>query len=214
MNEIAEKIATYFEQFPVRTYDKGQLLIHPDDESQSVYYMISGKVRQYDISYRGDEVVVNLYKPGAFFPMLGAITGRPNRYFFGAEEAVEVRVVPAEKAVAFLQNNPDVTYDLLTRLYIGVDGLLGRMAHLMAGSARSRLMYELIIECRRFGKGDDSARVLTMTIADLAAHAGLTRETASREIQKMTQEGLIRSTHKGIQIVDLTKLEAQLGDNL
>ena len=43
-----------------------------------------------------------------------------------------------------LQANPDVVYDLLTRLYRGLDGLLGRMSQLMAGSAKSRLMYELL----------------------------------------------------------------------
>ena len=42
-------------------------------------------------------------------------------------------------------------YDGLSRLYTGMEGLLGRIVQLMSGGARSRLLYELAVKCRRFG---------------------------------------------------------------
>lgn len=213
--DITVKIETHFASYPLRKYPKGQILIHGGDDPQHIFYLIKGKVRQYDISYRGDEVVMNVYKSGAFFPMLWALTELPNRHFFSAENDVEVRIAPKGETLEFLKSNQDVTLDLLTRLYTGVDGLLGRMAHLMAGSARSRLLYELIIECKRFGEqNDNTALTIAVSEGDLAARAGLSRETVSREMQKLIKQGLAVLKPQGIQILDLKKLEETLGTEL
>lgn len=209
MNQaVDKKIERYFSAYPERTYPKGQILIHGGDDPQHIFYLVRGKVRQYDISYRGDEVVVNVYKTGSFFPMLWALTGKPNRYFFSADEEVRVRQAPKDATLDFLRSNPDVTLDLLTRLYVGVDGVLGRMAHLMAGSAKSRLMYELVIECKRFGVIEKSGVKVSLSETELAARAGLTRETVSREIQKLIKAGLVKSSgQKQLLITDLQAME-------
>lgn len=213
-SSVADTVAGFFAQYPKRSYAKGQLLIHAGEAPSAIYYLVSGKIRQYDISYRGDEVVVNIFKEGAFFPMLWAITKAENRYFFAAETTVELRVAPKEDVLAFMRANPDVMYDLLTRLYIGIDGLLGRMAHLMAGSAKSRVMYELIVECRRFGKAQaDGTCLVRLTEADLAGRAGLSRETVSRELQKIAHDGLVTLQRGGL-LVQVVALEEKLGTEL
>jgi CRP-like cAMP-binding protein len=216
MNSSSEaKIAEFFSKYPKRTYDKGQILIHAGDEPQYVWFIVEGKVRQYDISYRGDEIVVNVFKPGAYFPMLWAITKLPNRYFFGAETKLVARVVPYEDALTFLKNNSDVMFDLLSRLYTGIDGLLGRMAHLMAGSAKSRLMYELIIECQRFGDlKKNGSCLISINETVLASRTGLSRETVSREMRKLVQNDLVNISQKGIAVNSISALQKRLGTEL
>ncbi|HSX29262.1 MAG TPA: Crp/Fnr family transcriptional regulator [Candidatus Saccharimonadales bacterium] len=211
----SEKVAAFFSNYPLRTYPEGQILIHAGDQPQAILYIASGKVRQYDISYRGDDVVVNIFKEGAFLPMLWAMTEAENRYFFAAETELQVHMAPKDDVVAFMHENPDVVYDLLTRLYRGLDGLLGRLSHLMAGSAKSRLMYELLIESRRFGKrADDGTVSLSITEADLAARAGLSRETVSRELQKIRRDGLVSIDRASIVIASVEGLEQKLGTEL
>jgi CRP-like cAMP-binding protein len=211
-DQAAKQSEQYFSSFPKRTYPKGQIIIFAEEEPESVYYIAKGKVRNYDLSYRGDEVIVNIFKPGAFFPMSWAINHTPNKYFYKTEEETTVHVVPADAAVTFLKNTPAVTFDLLARLYRGLDGILGRMVHLMSGTARSRVLYELIIECRRFGKPDGAKGYkLDISEVDLAARSGLSRETVSREIGKFKQQNLL-SLHGGkILVTELQKLEALLG---
>lgn len=209
------KTEAYFSKYPVRSYSKGQIFVHSGDDPSSIYYLARGNVRQYTISYRGDEIVVNVFKPGAFFPMLWALTKLPNQYFFSAETDVELRAAPVDSVVDFLKSNPDIALDLLTRVYIGLDGVLGRMTHLMAGSARSRLIYELIIECRRFGVKTAEANLrININESMLAARAGLSRETVSREIRKLTKSELVSVSRDGIVIKDIDRLEAKLGKEL
>jgi len=83
--------------------------------------------------------------------MSWAVTRLENRFFYKTEEATTAHIVPVDEALAFLNANPDVMLDLLPRIYRGMEGIDGRLVHLMSGTARSRLIYELIVECRRFG---------------------------------------------------------------
>jgi CRP/FNR family transcriptional regulator len=210
--DIPKKIDDFFSKYPKRSYPKGQILVFAGENPQHIFYIKSGRVRKYDVSYRGDEVIVNLFKPPAFFPMSWAINNSDNDYFYKAEIDSVLHLVPGDDALQFIKDNPDVMLDLLGRLYRGMDGLLGRVVHLMSGTAKSRLLYELIIECRRFGKQQpDGSYLLESNEGDLAARSGLTRETVSREIKKIKDQSLIQLDSKGIHIKDLTELEKKLG---
>ena len=211
---MAKTVKAFFAKYPVKRFKKGQIIAYGGEDLPGVFYLVSGTVRQYDITAHGDEVVVNVFKPPAFFPMSWAINRRKNLYFFETLEETVLHQAPAEEAVAFLQNNPNVMFDLLKRLYSGVDGLQRRMAHLMGGSASSRLLFELITECKRFGKRQpDGGYVLAVSEGELASRMGVARETVNRELGKIKNQGLIEYEH-GIHIPDLRKLEAVLGDGL
>ena len=213
--DIAHKIEEFFAQYRLRSYAKGQILILNGDTTDSIYYLIKGSVKQYDVTYRGDEIILNMFKPPAFFPMSIAINHTPNPYIFEADTDIELRQAPAEEVVEFIKANPDVMYDLLSRLYKGVDGLLGRTAHLMGSSAKSRLIYELILEARRFGTPqEDGSCLLGINEKDLGARAGLSRETVNREVHKLKDEDLIAIRNKAILIKNMADLEKKLGREL
>lgn len=212
---IARKVERFFNAYPLKSYDKGQFLVLADEDPKHIFYLLKGQVREYDISHRGDEVVVNVFKPPAFFPMSWAINKTPNRYFFEAATSVTVRLADPDQAVEFLKANPDVMFDLLSRLCIGTDGLLRRTAHLMGGSAKSRLLFELITECRRFGeRRSDGSYLITMNESEIGARAGLSRETVSREIRELKKLNLIAVSRRGILLTDINALEKKLGHDL
>lgn len=212
--EIAKKISDFFEKYPVRSYHKGQILIHAGDEPDFILNIVEGKIKQYDLSYRGDEVILNIFKPPAFFPMSFAINKTSNEYFYEADSDVMLRKAPIDEVIGFIKDNPDVLYDLLGRVYRGTDGLIRRIAHLMASTAKSRVIYELIVECRRFGDEKDGRYNVHLSELDLGARAGLSRETVNREISKLKSEGLLNVTNKHIIVPDLEKLEQLLGKEL
>ncbi|OGI95103.1 hypothetical protein A2917_01810 [Candidatus Nomurabacteria bacterium RIFCSPLOWO2_01_FULL_42_17] len=208
---VTQKIEDFFAQYRLRKYTKGQVLILNGDEASYIYHLVNGTAKQYDVTYRGDEIILNIYKPPAFFPMSLAINKTPNPYIYEAETNIEIRQAPADEVIAFIKANPDVMFDLLSRVYRGVDGVLGRVVQLMGGGARSRLIYELIIEAKRFGKiQDGKSCLLDINEKDLGARAGLSRETVSREIHKLKTEGIIDIHSKGILIKHLDELENKI----
>lgn len=213
--QVSKKIEKFFAKYRLRHFDKRQILIYAGDDPPGIFHLISGQVRQYDITEKGEEVVVNVFKPPAFFPMAWAINKTPNQYFFETSEPTEIRMAPASDVVTFLKANHDVTYDLLSRLYSGTNGMQRRMAHLMGGSGHSRVLFELLVECKRFGKlQKNGLYILSMHEDELARRSGLSRETINRELVKLKTLKIINITHKEIIIKNLKRLEAELGSGL
>lgn len=211
----AAKIEAFFLRYRLRTYAKGQVLILNGENTGTIYHLVKGRVKVYDVTYRGEEVILNTFKPPAFFPMSLAIHGMDNPYIYEAETEVTLHQAPAADVMEFIKSNPDVMYDLLTRLYIGVEGLLKRMSLLMSGSAKSRLIYEMLLEARRFGEPQaDGSCLLDVTEKSIGARAGLSRETVSREVHKLKHDGLIEIRSKSVVIRNIGALEKLLGQEL
>ena len=108
----------------------------------------------------------------------------------------------------FLGANAEMTLDLLSHLYDRLDDVIDRMVHLVARSAKSRIVHELIVMCGQLG----DARVgggysLSMTEKELGAKIGLSRETVSREMRSLKEKGLLEINHKHIIVSNLNKLQ-------
>lgn len=212
---ITGTVADFFVVFPLRTFDRQQLLIRPEQPLPGVFYLLEGLVDQYDVTPAGNEVVVNIFKPGAFFPMSAVLNGTPNEYFFEARTSVKVRVAPPPAVIRFLHDNPEVAFDLLKRVYRGTDGVLRRMSHLMGGDARHRLLFEIVNAAYRFGKmQSDGTLLITLSESNLGRQSGLARETVNRTLQTLKTTGLVDVAKNGIRITDLKQLEALLGNDV
>ena len=210
-----QKIENFFSVYQRAHIGKKQVLIHAHEEPEGIMYLQSGRVKQYDITSAGNEVVVNIFKPSAYFPMSWALSRRPNIYYYEAMTDVEVRIAPVHKVVEFLKADPDLLLDLLSRVYTGMDGVLRRSSHLMGSDARTRLLFEILTACKRYGEPQqDGALLVTMHETDLATSAGLSRETVSRQVCSLKEQGLLHVERCGMYVYDVEKLAQELGDRL
>jgi CRP/FNR family transcriptional regulator len=177
----------FFAAYLERAYAKGELLLRPGD-SGIVYYIESGVVVQYDISERGEKLVVNTYKPGSFLYLPNLLGQSDINFFFEASEQVVARRAPSRDVATFIAQQPGVAYDTLVRLTRGTDGLLRRMAGTMAGGAEARVLQELKLLQARFPSAEGKVAI---TIVELAAQTGLARETVSRAVKKLRETGAV-----------------------
>ena len=209
------KINTFFGKYKRYLYKKHHVLIQANQNPDAIYKVESGQVVQYDISEQGNKVIINTYKSPAYFPMSWAVNRTPNIYNYQTVTDTIVRKAPAEEAITFIKTNPDVLYELLSRVYLGREVMMRRMAHSMAGNAKTRLLFELLLEAQRFGQKHANVKglVVPIRVNDLADRTGLTRETVSRELAKMKSLG-ITTSRKGIIVQELGTLEDELGNSL
>lgn len=214
MDKTAQKILNFFTQFSSHEYATGEVILESGQTPEGIYYLESGRVQQYDIDSRGHKIVTNIYRPSSFFFMPWAINDRRNEWYFEAMTDVVIRLAPKAGALNFIKANDDVMFDFLKRLSSGAAGQQRRMAHLMGGSARTRLIYELIVQSERFGETIGDGSELRITEEELASLAGLTRETVSRELNVLQKQDLIDHAHKNVSIRNLNSLKDELGDTL
>ncbi len=214
MSPIEEKVFAFFLLHKKQKYKKGELLIRADDQPSGIFYLRSGTVKVYAISKKGDELVVNLFKPKAFFPMSWAISNTTNSHFYEAVTDLEVFRCPKQDVVEFVKNNPDVLYDLLLRVYLGIEGLLNRITYLMAGNASTRLVSELTTLARRFGTPTANGIQILISEKDIASQTGMTRETISRELKILKSKKLVNVERNKIIILDTEKFQDELSEGI
>ena len=214
---VSNKLNAFFTNYRASTYKKGEIFLRAGDNPNSVFYLKEGRVKKYAISHKGEEVVVNIFRPISFFPMDLVFTGEENSYYYEAITDCKVWKAPPEEVKEFLKSEPDVLYDLLSRVFKGTGGLEKRMMTLMAGSAYARLLTELIIQTKRFGrkitikdnKRNDSREVMINEI-EMASQTGLTRETVSRAMKVLKKKGLVTFSQNHLIVISLEDLEKEL----
>lgn len=194
------------------TYKKGEMILRADDPPHGVYYIEKGVVRQYTINVGGETLMLQLYRPGAFFPMTWAMSDAPNRYFFEAATAVIVRRAPRDDVRRFLDQHPEVLKGFVERLLTGVVGLWSRIEQLVLESAYTKTILLLLYYAGKFGvpEGGGVALELSPTHREIAAWIGTTRETASLQVEALKKKKLIRTRGRQLIIPSLPALEKEL----
>mgnify|MGYP001594738182 FL=1 len=115
--------------------------------------------------------------------------------------------------VDFIRQNPEVTFDLLSRVFRGTDGTIRRISHLMSSNAGTKILYELFIEYQRSKNKYNDSFVSAMNESDLSYHTGLTRETVNRQLSIFKKSGLVSVHHGEIKVESIKILTEALGIN-
>jgi CRP-like cAMP-binding protein len=188
------------------------MLIRADDNPQGIFCLTGGYVRQYTISPAGNELSLHILKPISYFPMVWAINGTPNVYFFEALTAVEVGRAPREQVVNFIKDKPLLLFALMSELLEDYAETLTRVEHLVFSDAYRRVISVLIYIAKHFGEVSKKGIIVNhrFTQADIATLVGVARETASIELLKLEKKGLIKYIDHSILFEDLGKLAAQI----
>lgn len=209
--KIQKLLQLFFNKFELQSFAKGDKIIEPDQD-QRIFFLILGTVKMFSLSKEKAELTLNIYKPYALFPLSLILNKKRNKYTFSALTKVQGYFAPKKDFEFFVRNNPDVLFDLLKRIYLGLDGFFMRLEALLSGDAKLRVLTQLIIYARRFGT--NSQNVITfdwhMTHQELASQTGLARESVSRQMKKLQDKGLIGYLGKKLFIYDFLKLEKEL----
>jgi len=208
------KLEKFFTKYPIRSFNPGEILIEAGERPPGIFYLKDGMVRQFSITPDGQELTVNQFKPVSFFPMSWAITDYDNKYFFEATKKTETHFAKKEDVLDFLKKNPDVLYDLLTRVYSGMEGILFKLTQFMTHGAMERLVAELTIQAQRFGEPVKNQEIrININELDLAAETGLSRESVSRQIRILKKEGILNYSKNSLVISDFPALLQKIQKN-
>lgn len=187
-------------------------MIRADDDPQGIFYLTKGYVRQYTISKTGFELTLHILKPKSYFPMVWAINGTPNVYYFEALTPVEVGRAPRDQVVNFIKDKPSIIFALMSELLEDYAETLTRVEHLVFSDAYRRVISVLLYIAKHFGEKDSNGIIIRhrFTQQDIATLVGVARGTASNELVKLEKKGLIKHIDHSILLKDIKKLNLEL----
>lgn len=210
---VNKKLDAFFSHYPLVTFKKGSVLFDAGRQPTGIYYIVEGIVRRYCIFENGHEITLNLYKPHSFLPMSWAIADIPNDHIYETLTKCKTYKAPQADVLKFLQQEPDVVYDLLRRVYVGMEGLWKHIELVTSGTSLIKLAASLVILAKRFGSRQNEEKILIqipMGQQEIANYAGMSRETASREFQVLKKRHIAFFDKGNIIIEDMNRLEELL----
>ena len=210
LDPAVEKLEEFFRRFTSLKYDKGERILRENETPSGVFYAHTGVVRNYLISEEGNELTIMMHEQGSIFPLRWVLNDLPNIYNYQAMTPVELWRAPREAFLEFIHSNPDVMSYLLNTVMYDLSALVYRMQHIVFGNAHAKVASIVLTAAKRFGEGEKSNQNITvqvpLTHQQIADSAGITRETASLEMKKLKDNGLISYKGSTIVINDMDKL--------
>jgi len=169
-------------------------------------------VRQYTISKTGIELTLQILKPIAYFPLIWAINGAPNIYFYEALTSVEVGRAPKEQVVSFIEDKPAIILELMSKLLGDYAETLSRIEHLVFSDAYRRVISVLLYIARHFGEKNKQGTIVNyrFTQQDVATLVGVARETASIEMGRLEKKGFVKYINHSMIFKNIKNLELEL----
>ncbi|GHC22878.1 fumarate/nitrate reduction transcriptional regulator Fnr [Aidingimonas halophila] len=186
---------------------KGEVLIHQGTPFNSVFAVRSGSLKQV-VNEKGEEQVSNFYLPSELIGLDAIDEGiYPGRVH--ALETTTICEIPFNKLDALAQQLPE----LRTQLYRSMSKELRddrRMLRLLSSKTADEKLASFLISLsarfRRRGYSPYSFR-LSMSRSDIGNYLGLAIETVSRVLGRLQQQGLVATSGREINILDMSALE-------
>ncbi|HEY5601438.1 MAG TPA: Crp/Fnr family transcriptional regulator [Patescibacteria group bacterium] len=212
MNKSADKkIDSFFSKFKPLYYKKGEILIRPDESILGTFLLKKGLVRKYVISPSGEELTVHVYRPITFFPTIFLIEKFSNHYFYEAISDVQVNRAPANQIIEFIKSEPEVLLELTRHFAQGLEGLTERIEELTLEKTSERIINLIIYLSNQYGSRVKNKIIILMPLThkNISDWLGMTRETTSRELEKLKSKDLISYNNKTLIVKNINKLKKE-----
>ena len=197
--------------FTKRSYSRGQIVFHKDDEGNGLYIVGKGKLKISIPGESGDEVILAILGQGEIVGELSLIDGGSRSATVAALEDAELFYLGRQNFFKFLEPRFDAVMHILrvlTRRLREADAML-EDTHLF--DITTRVARRLLTLGRQFGKSENSTIQIDLQITqnDLASMTGATRESINKQLRIFKEKGLIKIDKGQVIVLDARRLAAK-----
>jgi CRP/FNR family cyclic AMP-dependent transcriptional regulator len=191
-----------------REYPRNSVILFEDDPGDALYIVSTGQVKVVLIGEDGREVILSVLGEGDFFGEMSLIDDAPRSAHVIAMKDSNLLVLRRDDFQTQLVQNPSIALKLLRVLVQRLrraDEKIGGLVLLDVNGRVARLLLDLAEE----GGGPTITRKLTHhTIAQMI---GSSRETVSRAMRELVEQGCIAVNRREITITRADMLRTMAG---
>lgn len=188
-------------------FGKNQVVVRVRDETNDVYFIVSGLVRATIYSVSGKEVTFRDIGPGEVFGDLSAIDDLPRS---STVVTLQDSLILSMSSAVFwktMEAHPSVATVELKRLTALIRLLSDRVFEFTTLGVRNRIHAELLRLAQDHSTGDNTAEISPAPKhADIASRISTHREAVTRELNELEHAGLIERSGGAIVIRDVARL--------
>jgi CRP/FNR family transcriptional regulator, cyclic AMP receptor protein len=203
--EGAETVAAQFEYIDVQ---RGQVIFHEGEPGDSLYIVLSGKVKLGRRSVDGRENLVALMGPSDQFGELSLFDPGPRTTTAIAVTDSRLARMPKEALRQWITERPEIAERLLRVLARRLRRTNNMLADLIFTDVPGRVAKQLLQLAKRFGSVESGQLRVThdLTQEELAQLVGASRETVNKALADFATRGWLRLEGKGVVILERDRL--------
>ena len=208
-----ESIIAHFSNGLLMQFTNGETIINGLNEPDGIYLIKKGFVKAYSTSKSGNVNLLLIHTDSEFIPLPWALDGtHTTGLFYEAMTDVTILRASKDKLRTAMGNNTWLSQEILKQTVSIIAAYSQRIQTLEFRSARGRIIAELLALSERFGEkhGKEVLINAPITHQDIADSINMNRETASRALGQLFEEGLMGQKDHLFTILDLPKLREAL----
>jgi CRP-like cAMP-binding protein len=210
----SDSILAHFRSGVLKSFQKDEIILRGDIEPSGVYLIRSGYIKAYSISQLGQENLLLIQGEDEIMPLPWALDG-PQKLGIFYEAMTEVTILSTSKIDlrSAMGSNSWLTEQILRQLVNTFTVYAQRIQNLGFRIPRERVIACLLDLATRFGRKVSNGTVIDapVTHQDIGDSINLARETVSRTMLQLSNEGLTSKIGNLIVIKDEFKLQLELG---
>lgn len=189
-------------------YRKGQIIYAQGSPCQGLHCIYQGKVKITKVAGDGKEQIIRLSTSG---DIIGVCTLLSETTYLTSAVALEdcvVCLLPRQDVLALIQSNPQVAGALMKQLSQALNSSDERVLTMAYKPVRERLAESLLLlqDTYRESEADGEEFTIAISREDLASLVGTAKETTSRLLSELKEEGIIAAKGSTITILQTEKL--------
>ncbi len=193
-----------------RTYRKGQIILHEGEPGDSLFIILSGRVRIYTLSPEGHELSVWICDPGDFFGEMALLSGEPRSASAEAMQRTQVLVLHRHAFHHHLLSNPAAAIRIIETLSQRLRRTTESAEELVSLNVPQRIARKLIELAERYGVVQEDGVMIDLDLSQeaIASMVGTTRESANRALSRLRDQDVVEIERVRIRVVSPEKLES------
>jgi CRP/FNR family cyclic AMP-dependent transcriptional regulator len=208
-----KSIVSYFSEGAVMHFTKEQTIMHGFNQPDGVYLIKEGFVKAYSVSDAGLGNLLLIHAAGEIIPLPWALDGM-NVTGLSYEAMGDVTIIKSSKYKLreAMGRNQWLSEEILSQTVDLIALYTQRIQTLEFRSARGRIIAEIIHLQERFGRHQGAKIIIDVPVThqDIADSINMSRETASRALELLFEEGLVGQDDHMFTVPDSDKLKRAL----
>jgi len=190
----------------IRHYAPKQYLYFSGEEGNTVYFLITGRIRLYLMGEFSEKIIRVLSAP-VFFPEV-VLGGKPYPHAAFCIEETEVLAIDRQTFIRFIEGSPSILWVFYRELALDLRRSYRQLRNLSLGDARLRLGAKLFALAHVHGQPTLNGVLITIPLSatELAGMCSLARESVSRILGELKDIKIIEIEKKNITVFDLENL--------
>lgn len=208
-----EEIIKVKQEIRIRRYAKREVVLHKGGSGDGLLFLLSGQLQVIDVTEDGRAIGLRMLSVGDFFGEIALINNSTRSASVVAMTEVLVGFLPAPTAMHLFSHSPTVANQMLRHLAQKIQRDSEFRALLSINNTAKRIYAYLQLMQQKNPQSGTAVVENLPTHQDIANMVNTSRETVTRALLSLSQQGIIQKDAHRLIILDAKALEKLVHGN-